>query len=827
MGRLAPTRAEAAAALAVLCALLAIGACTGGGSGDGDEDKPRAAAQPKKLKKAWEASLGQGSRSHSGYVVWTGEGVLALRDGEELRGYDARTGKKRWTLKTPKGTSGVCGTSAEPNAAGLGGVFFTAEKEKGKKGACTYAGTVNLADGEVGWARDVGRKPGGGEGDISVGDEAATVTLDCYGVKQFRTRDGKPLGTRLKSDKACAHDVDHNGRHLAVREAPVGNAKERVPGWMPAAEGAPAHFALYEDGKPEPVWRTKADRVADKLRGIVSDEPLVLDISRDGHRLLQTYDSDGRPVHTIGKQLSGFSGDGGTQDDGQRDTGPYVRGDTLVMGYERDSALYAYDLRTGEVRWKKRRDGARVLGVWRDKLLAVRQMKGGKGSKGLPVPWLVTLGTEDGKERTIGRIAESGVQPQIAAVWDDERVYLRRADREGRMSVVAYPLPRSGGDTRRYAAEPAPRAVGTPVAERGWRKGDLRPDKVGTACEAVSPTARKAMRVYRKGMPPPVGCAWEERYTPRHADRVLDVTVTAHQPGEDEKPGLSSPSPGGREPTPAVEVAEKAFRKAGREKDEDAFDDDVDRPLADAHRLRGLGDEAKSNAFGSMRAGISSAHVLVRHRNVTVRVKARTNTLTSYRWGEVPPRHRAEAAARVAAADVLERLGADVPAAAKRLARPAGGGITKAEPVCARLRSEAAGLAPGVKALDTTPKGGSDGRVTGCHWESETDLSPSLTVRVKALPDSPLTGDGATKQAKAEITSADGAGGAELSGIGDEARLERDTFRHKAEMTRTHTLTARKGNLVIYVEYQRWHHPSKPQLDAGVRRVARRVLSAY
>ncbi|MFD0020748.1 PQQ-binding-like beta-propeller repeat protein [Streptomyces sp. NPDC058382] len=802
MARLTRTRIQAATATAVLCTLFAGSACTNGGAQDDGRSRP--AGQPAKLTKVWEAPSLLGPDGSG--TVWTGQGVLVLRDGSDLRGYDARSGRKRWTLKAPKGTSGVCGMSDRPNAAGLGGLFFTA----GTKGGCTYAGAVNLADGEVRWAEPVGKPQGtSGSNDLSIGDEALTVTLHCYEVKQFRPSDGKPLGTRLRSDEACAHDVDHNGTHLAVREAPAGTAKERVPGWVPADDGAPAHFALYQGADSKPVWRTKAERVGDQLNGIVSDDPLALDVTREGHDLIQTYDSDGTPVHTIGKQFKP------TASDGRAKVGPFTQGDTLVVGYGRDPALYAYDLSTGKVRWKKRQDEADVLGVWKDKLLAVRQMP---DSAGHSVQWLVTYGMRDGKERTIGRIAEAGVETQTFAAWDDERIYLSRPDRSGKAGIIAYPLPSSGGDTRQYAPEPE----AGDTAGHGWREGDLRPDEVVNACEAVSPTARKAMRVYREGMPPPVDCAWEERDAPRHANRELEVAVTAYEPDRGGASGSDSSSGSSHEPTPAVTVAAKAYREAGQGKTRN--EDDDDKVLAAGHPLKGLGDEAKSSASGSVRGSASSADILVRYRNVTVRVKARTEALSPALSGEVPPRHEVETAARVAAADVLERLGADVPASVRRPAKPAGGGTTVVKPVCARLGSEAAGLVPGAVALDTTPGGGADGRVTGCDWEPREDLSPSLTVRVEAVPESPLTGDGATELARAEIASVDGA---EVSGIGDEARIERDTYRSRDAMNRDHTLTVRKGNLVVFVDYQRWQEQSGSRLDADVQRVARRVLSEY
>ncbi|WP_419997521.1 PQQ-binding-like beta-propeller repeat protein [Streptomyces boninensis] len=808
MARRARTRSQAATAIAMLCALLAGGACTGGGGGEEGPDRP---TQPKALKKVWERRV---ASEDDGGIVLVGRGVLGVEDDGDLLGYDSHTGKKRWTFELPKGTSGVCVTSGKPSEGGLVGMLFDAEG----KGGCTYAGVVDLEDGKVKWAKRVGNAGEYTEWSVSLGDEALTVTLDCYSVQQFRPRDGKSLGTRLKSSEACVDQVDHNGTHLAIREASRGTA---------ADDGAPDHLVLYEGAGAKPVWRTEADRAdGDDLHGIVSDDPLVLDVSREGHRVMQTYDGDGKPVHTIGKELTYSSaagqGDASQGAAGSRGTvGPFIKGNTLVMGYARDPALYAYDLRTGKVRWQQRQDEATVLGVWKDKLLAAREVKGAK--PGRTVSWLMTYGLRDGKERIIGRIPDARVQTMFAA-WDDDRIYLRRPEPSGKVSVVAYPLPRSGGDSRKYDAETIRQWDGTKTKKRGWRKGDLRPDAVANACEAVSPTARKAMLVYRKKLPPPEGCAWVERFAPDGADRELDVTVTAHQPGGDKDPD-TVPSPGSsRKLTPAVAVAKKAFRATGTGKGKVKIERDAGKILADAHPLTGLGDEAKSNAYGTVEDGISRADILVRYRNVTVRVKAMTEASLDYRRGEVPPQHRVEAAARVAAADVLERLGADVPAAARRLAEPVGGEIDEVKSVCSRLRSESAALVPGIKALDTTSKGGADGRVSGCVWESDADGAPSLTVRVKAVPDSPLTGESAEKQAKDEIASTDGE---KLSGFGDEARLDTFTFEHTGEKSRHHTLTVRQGNLLLYVDHKRWHHPSKSQLDADVRRVARRVLSAY
>ncbi|MFI6943053.1 PQQ-binding-like beta-propeller repeat protein [Streptomyces sp. NPDC050418] len=784
--------------LGLLCALLASAACTGGDGGKDGQGERRAAAQPPKVKKLWELPV-PGSVGSS-RVLWTGRDTVVLHDKERTEGYDARTGDKRWTLRLPKGMSAVCGASEQANAAGLGALYFT----DGKKEGCNYAGVVDLADGRVQWSRSIGRSNEGISGNkISIGDDAVTVTVYCNGVEQFRVSDGKPLGSRLKGDKACAHDVSLTGRHLAVKEDPVGQAKELVPGWIHAEDGAPASFALYEGAATKPLWRTKARKIGDELHGIVSDDPLILDISRAGHRLLQTYDADGKPVQTIGKRLSQI----GTLAEPVT-AGPFIQGNTLVIGYQRDPALYAYDLDTGKVRWQKRQDEAHLIGVRKDRLLAARQVTG-PGQQ--PVWWLVSFGMSDGKERTIGRIAESRVQAQFTAAWDDERIYLSRMSDSTGSSIVAYPLPPSGGERRTYD----PEAFSKPGAEAkpAWRKGDLRPDEVATACEAVSPQAQRAIGTYRKGMPPPVDCTWQERNAPRHAERTLEVRVRAYSPDAPDPSGTTA-----RKPASAVALARKAYDEAGRGTIEN--EDKDDEAFVDGHRLEGLGDEAKSAAFGTVQGSRKTgADVMVRHRNVIVRVKARTEVGLSTVWGEVPPRHQVEAAAQRAAADVVERLDGRIP---ERAGPPQGGTTTEVEPVCARLRSQGAALVPGAKVIDTTP-GRADGRAAGCEWETD-DYAPELTVRVVAIPDSPLTGESAQDRAESEIAEAEGR---KVRGLGDEGRLERDTFRGETSVSRTHSLTLRKENLIVYVSLQRWHDPSASQLDTDVRRVAQRILDQY
>ncbi|WP_158573940.1 PQQ-binding-like beta-propeller repeat protein [Streptomyces triticagri] len=810
MTRRARTRIRVAAALTLLGALLAGTGCTGGGDGDG-KDK-RALTRPKKLEPAWETRVPEASHSQGG-TGWSADGIIARQQGTQLRGYDTRTGKKRWTLKPPEGTSGVCALSAGTNSAGLGGLMLATERNEDD---CTYAGVVDLADGKVKWAKHVGRLSDIGPASLSIGDEALTVTRDCHGVGQYRPRDGKSLGTRLEQDEACAHQAVHNGRHLAVHYAPAAEARDVAPDWVPPGDSTQAHFALYEGADDKPVWHTEAGRGGDRMNGIVSDDPVVLDITREGHRLIQTYDAAGRPVRTFGKQLDGSSGV-----DGRQGGGPYVQGDTLVMDDRPGAGQSAYDLRTGKVRWRLPAGRAQALGVWKDRLLAVRRIQ---DTGGRSAAWLVTYGMRDGRERTVGRIAElsAGMPPAVA--WDDKHLYVDRdsGDPDEATHLVAYRLPSSGGDTRRYTAEPMPSEDGIEVQKRGWRRSDVRPDAVSDACEATSTAALRAMRVYRKGMPPPLSCVWQEQFAPRHADRSLSVQVTAHQPGGDGQGGLSRKA-GSRSPAPAVAVAEEAYRKIGSKADREDDASGEHWPLGAPSPLDGLGDEAKASVFGSADDKGSEALVAARHRNVVVKVRARTDAPVAYKRGEVPPRHRVEAAAELAAADVLAHLGADVSASARRLAKPAGGRTTEVEPACERLRGEAAGLLPGAKAQDTTPKGGADGRVTGCEWSTEADGSPSLAVRVSALPDSPLTGDDAQDVAESELAAEDGA---KVSGLGDAARIDRDsfTFERTGDLHRRHELTVRKDNLVVHIDYGRWAHPSKSRMDSDVRRLARRLL---
>ncbi|WP_240434339.1 hypothetical protein [Streptomyces sp. YIM 130001] len=89
-----------------------------------------------------------------------------------------------------------------------------------------------------------------------------------------------------------------------------------------------------------------------------------------------------------------------------------------------------------------------------------------------------------------------------------------------------------------------------------------------------------------------------------------------------------------------------------------------------------------------------------------------------------------------------------------------------------------------------------------------------------------MTGEDAQVRAESELAAT---GDTRISGLGDSARIERDSFVFKrtGDLHRRHELTVRKGNLLVNITYGRWAHPSKSRMDSDVRRLARRLLSAH
>lgn len=756
--------------IAALLALLTTAACTGG-SDDGDEKPERGAAPaPKTLKPLWtvaqESSMGSG-------VVWVRDGIVAVYSeggSAGLRGYDQDSGKKRWEVEPPKGTTGICGVSRSPNADGVAGVLFSTGATRTD---CDRAAAVDASDGTVRWTEDLGTQAdSGGTPTVSVSEETLVASGSCDEVRRFRISDGKRLPTLVPRDRACAHDSVHDGRGIAVLDDPDSSS---------APEGSPrrSEFALYDPDSGKKLWHRPVAPVGSAMHRIIAHDPLTLETTEKGHRFVRTYDDKGGVRHLIGKEL-----------DMKESPGSPVTGDgVLVTSYANDPRAHAYDLRTGKELWQRDLDRATLLGVSGDRALATYTVL--PQGKRQHETWLLSFGLRDGKRQVLGRMKRTG--PALGtSVLADGRLYATTGAVDSGPPLSAHKVP-SGGDPWRNqlpaSSEPRPE----------WAKGDVRPAKTSLACEAVSAKTLKAMGL-PGDRPPPENCHWHERFDPRDAERELEVQVEALKP--EGSTGSTGSKPGG-----AVAAARKAFADS--------------KHFAESERPRpvqGLGDEAKAVVYSGAPT-LTSVRLLARYRNVLVMVDASTRLGSREHGGfrDVPPRQGVETAAASAAAEVLRKVDAKNPLPAA----PEPGATTRITPLCEKLRADGDRLVPGAKASDQTPRSGG-GRVSACEWSDGPAGASALTVRAEALTGSPLTGGSAEAAAK-EAFGQRTPDSTEVDGLGRQAGVRHDSD----DGERSAQLHVRQGNLLIEVGYRRAGSPGEAELDAEVKSVARRILAAH
>ncbi|GAA2073674.1 hypothetical protein GCM10009801_27120 [Streptomyces albiaxialis] len=571
------------AALAAGLALLTAAACTGGGGEGGGEDGEehgKNRAKPPRLKQLWSVSAPVSDARAGG--PWLGHGILATRvgtDDRSLSGYATSSGDRRWTLRLPEGTDAVCGISETVNSAGIGGVVLNATRGERR---CSVAAAVDIRAGKVLWTERVGDtiEDMGDEPPVSVSGKTLTVTVRYHKVARFRLegdakRRALPRLPHVPEGESAVDGIDHDGTHIALQTR--------------------SGFALYDADKGTRLWHRPAERRGGALEGLVSADPVVLDATEKGHRFFRAYGAGPGNKGLLGKELSRV---------GVR-AEPLTGRGVLVTDFADDPRTYAYDMRTGEQLWARKRTPAqKPLFVRGGGVLFSRPY--------LAEQWLVSRDLRGGEQRTLGRL--TGTASRFAPVAaDSRRLYATGQRRDGTEALFAYALPRTGTD-RRYAA---PRTPGT---------GGENP--LAVKCEKVSDTALRTLRL-NEDRPPPESCWWKEEYEPDDVSRELDVTVEEHGTRKE---------------------AEKAYRDPTHLRSNES--------LGRARPVRGLGDQARAITFGGSRE-YNSVRLLVRTGTRTLAVETHTESSGGQPSSrDAPDLRESERGALRAAADVLRTLDA-------------------------------------------------------------------------------------------------------------------------------------------------------------------------
>jgi hypothetical protein len=274
-----------------------------------------------------------------------------------------------------------------------------------------------------------------------------------------------------------------------------------------------------------------------------------------------------------------------------------------------------------------------------------------------------------------------------------------------------------------------------------------------------------------------------------HVDRTLTVSGLAYRPAKtgatDQARAVFRDPPGWKRSRPAVPV-------------------------------RGLGEEAK--LVRTLNPSVAQRHVAlaVRWRNVFTLIDLDLNSALDRNRGRIPPSSEVEAGVLAVARDIL--AGIHVPPAPAPTA-PAylSGEARKVKVTCDSIGA-ARRLVPGIS---RHPIAGSDLRA-GCDWSENDGERPDLTVEAEVIPPSAATGETGTRIATT-LSGQWRPKDPRVPKLGDEARIDHFTF--QAGLSRTSSVVARRGNLLVYVSYGSWNHPSTAMMDAEVIGIAKAVLA--
>lgn len=350
-------------------ALLSRADGSGGSDADGsDGSKPPANA----LKVTWSAKLPE--RQSLGTLgglpaLWSDTRNPVYADDNGVRAFDRTTGRKLWTVHTPKGASEVCAAAREPNSDGVAAVAFDAGGND-----CAFLVVFDTDTGRTLWSKNLAGDYKTTAPRIAVG-ERAVVTDMGDGLAEYAISGGRKLFTQYARGQDCGDEADWTGSHLAVSSS--------------CSDASPEDELTIRDEEFGDTWTYPKEHRNVSL--IAGDDPLTVVFEGkddDSPGSLQTYSDEGKPRKSF--PLTGNLSN-------LEFSTAFVDRDSSVMisSYDSTTGTGATDLKTGTLLWSK--EDAVALGVDDGNVIAVT----GPGADGRD-PSLVSIGIRDGKEHVIG-----------------------------------------------------------------------------------------------------------------------------------------------------------------------------------------------------------------------------------------------------------------------------------------------------------------------------------------------------------------------------------------------------------------------------------------
>jgi outer membrane protein assembly factor BamB len=714
--------------------------------------------------------------------------LLVFVDGDVVRTLDRATGEQL-SLFRGRQVGRLCSVSPQVSGGRVLGLLLDTRTSA----PCTVTAALDVRTGKLRWRRtlpssDPDLAPGQPdryhEGrSVAVGDRTLLATTTCSEVRRLSIRDGRPLGVIAPRDQACRNGTVTDGTLVATLDydpAPTEYPDDHGTGWAPAQDG-PGAFVVYDADTGRRLWSHEVpDHTTAEMNDIVSSDPLLLTSAVHGRATTRFWDDRGRPGAYVGRSTPFSPG----EEPGLRVIGR--SDDLLVVSYPEGSTpgLYAYDLTSGEQRWRLSppvQAGA-MAAVDGDRLLLAVPGELGTDLLGYDL-------ADPGTPRLLGR-AEGR-----AVALEGDLLLTGGDDLYDGGPLTAFPAPEGDG-----VADYAP-----PADDRSWAEDDVRPEDVVNACAAVSPRTLRLAGLAWGDLPAPADCRWDRMFLPDYVATRLGVSVTAVPPGL---------SPKAEELT-AVEAATAQAQDLATENLVEDDEPDLPELAPGTH----LGDQAWGSFGGQVTDALGShpVRMVTRWRNVVVAVTAAQGIQLEDRATALVPYDRLQDAVYAATEDVLESLGADPTPVDHGEEGPFGG----VGDVCRALAPVAADLLPGGR--PATGRSGDQQRA--CVWSPPGDDGlDAFVVVADSVPGAP-DGTAAERRAVqvAQMLSGNRQRERHLEGLPGRSTIRR----YVGGDYLVWDVTSRLDDLVVWVHYASYHHgTTRAEMEERTTRAMRVAVRA-
>ncbi|MGO4426730.1 PQQ-binding-like beta-propeller repeat protein, partial [Streptomyces sp. MCAF7] len=164
------------------------------------------------LHQQWHAELPE-SHVHGNLsglpALWTTDRGPVYADDNGVRAFDPETGKKLWTVKTPKGASEVCAIAPQPNSDGVGAAVYDAGGND-----CAFLVVFDTETGRTLWSKNLSSGYKTVAPRVQVSED--TVVTGIGGVAAYSiSHKGAKVWTLYSRGRDCGNDIVWSGAYLA------------------------------------------------------------------------------------------------------------------------------------------------------------------------------------------------------------------------------------------------------------------------------------------------------------------------------------------------------------------------------------------------------------------------------------------------------------------------------------------------------------------------------------------------------------------------------------------------------------------------------------